>query len=464
MTGMPTSSSRRDYTLAVSADTWSRLHGHLVGSEAERMAFGYCSASSNRNKVRLHLHEVELPTDQEYAEQQSARVVLSAKDTIRYLIRAKGAAAFLDAHSHPFPWAPHPSLTDTEAAARQYDSLQGPAPGAALARIITSADGRVWAGVQTSPESPQPIRQIHVLGRTGMDVILPVNATPRESNTFPEMDRRTVACLGESRLAKTRDLTVGLIGLGGVGSMVARLLAGVVGELILIDPDHLEPHNAPRVWYASARSGGSKVSAAKSALVRAFPHLTVRTCAGSFPSRSANRYLAGVDFLFVCPDHNAVRYSASRFAAANLLPLIEVGCGGRAENGELSALGYHVRLQVPAAPCLACNGLDVSRLEDPATTEEKKRQGYIEDGAEIAGELAPLTTRAAADAVDVFLRYCTGYGGTPPLHLYNDSLHLKTLDLSDSYSSQPGCPSCDAADQWPRAPLHDIRPRKLRPL
>jgi len=44
------------------------------------------------------------------------------------------------------------------------------------------------------------------------------------------------------------------------------------------------------------------------------------------------------------------------------------------------------------------------RLEDPATTEEKKRRGYIEDGAEVAGELAPLTTRAAADAVDVFLR------------------------------------------------------------
>ena len=37
------------------------------------MAFGYCSASSNRDKVRLQLHEVELPMDQEYAEQHSTR-------------------------------------------------------------------------------------------------------------------------------------------------------------------------------------------------------------------------------------------------------------------------------------------------------------------------------------------------------------------------------------------------------
>jgi hypothetical protein len=157
-----------------------------------------------------------------------------------------------------------------------------------------------------------------------------------------------------------------------------------------------------------------------------------------------------VDFLFVCPDHNAVRFSASRFAAANLLPLIEVGCGGRSSgNGELSALGYHVRLQVPGGPCLACNGLDVSKLEEPGTTEAKKRQRYIEEGDEIAGELAPLTTRAAADAVDIFHRYCTGYCGTAPLHLYGDSLRLKTLDLTDSYSRQSGCPACGVSELWP---------------
>jgi hypothetical protein len=160
--------------------------------------------------------------------------------------------------------------------------------------------------------------------------------------------------------------------------------------------------------------------------------------------------LAGVDFLFVCPDHNAVRFSASRFAAANLLPLIEVGCGGKVTEDELSALGYHVRLQVPGGACLCCNGLDVTKLEDPSTSEAKKQYEYIEDGSDIPGELAPLTTRAAADAVDVFLRYCTGYAGTPPLHLYNDSLHLKTLDLTDSYSAQPGCPACGVADRWPQ--------------
>src|SRR5207253_7474198 len=48
----------------------------------------------------------------------SAEYFSAYLNTIPYLIRAKGAAAFVDAHSHPFPGAPYPSLTDNEAATR----------------------------------------------------------------------------------------------------------------------------------------------------------------------------------------------------------------------------------------------------------------------------------------------------------------------------------------------------------
>ena len=456
------SSTARDYTLVASAATWSRLHGYLVGRQAERMAFGYCSATSHRGRTRFLLHEVEFPADQDYSVQHSARVVLGATDTVRYLIRAKGAAAFLDAHSHPFPAAPYPSVTDNEGAVQQYASLQGPSPGAALVRIVMSADGRVWAAVHIGTESPEPIQEVHIHGKTGLELVLPVNRRTCGLKSFQEMDRRTLACLGEGGLSKMRGLTVGLIGVGGVGSMVARLLASIVGELILVDPDHIEPHNAPRVWFAGARSRGLKVVAAKRALRRAFPELTVRSSAHSFPSPSTIDLLSAADILVACPDHNAVRFSASRFAAANLLPLIEVGCGGRAMKGTLSALGYHVRLQVPGGPCLPCNGLDVGNLEDPSTTEARKRFGYVENGDQVAGELASLTTRAAADAVDIFQRYCTGYAGTPPLHLYSDSLRLRTLDLSDSYSPRPNCPICGVAEQWPPALQEEIAPSSIQ--
>jgi hypothetical protein len=50
-------------------------------------------------------------------------------------------------------------------------------------------------------------------------------------------------------------------------------------------------------------------------------------------------------------------------------------------------------------------------------------------------EAPPNLYEPAADAVDVFLRYATGYAGTAPLHLYNDSFHFRSLDLSRTFGS-----------------------------
>jgi hypothetical protein len=106
------------------------------------------------------------------------------------------------------------------------------------------------------------------------------------------------------------------------------------------------------------------------------------------------------------------------------------------------ALGYHVRFQVPGAACLACNGLDLRELEDPASSELKRRIGYVRDGEAVGGELVPLTTRAAADAVDLCFRYVTGYAAPVPRHLYVDALRWETVDATGAYRPQPGCPLC----------------------
>ena len=110
------------FHLVAPAALWDQLLQHLSGHE-ERMAFGYCSASRSAQGTRLLLRTVELPRDHEYAAQHPAGVVLGAAATIPYLLRAKGAAAMLDAHSHPFAEVPIPSRTDDEAAKHQYTSL-----------------------------------------------------------------------------------------------------------------------------------------------------------------------------------------------------------------------------------------------------------------------------------------------------------------------------------------------------
>jgi molybdopterin/thiamine biosynthesis adenylyltransferase len=444
------------FTLAVSAVMWHRLVSHLLEAGAEeRMAFGYCSAASASGKSRIVLNDSDFPEDGEYAVQHATGVVLSAAKTIPYLLKAAGSGAFLDAHSHPHSAFPRPSSVDDMAAASQFRALQATAPGGHLVRLILSTGGRVWAGVHQQPNRLQPIDRIDVLGPDGLRMILPVNSIA-EAHPFPPTDERTLDALGEEALSRLHGLTVGVIGVGGVGAMVARLLAGLVGRLVLVDGDDIAPSNVPRVWYAQARSRGKKVFLAGRALRRAFPRLAVHAIPDFFPSEAAENELAAADFLFVCPDHNAVRVSASRYAAAGMLPMIEVGCGGRTMAGRLSALGHHVRLQVPGGPCVSCNGLDLTRLEDPGTTAMKRRFGYLEGAEEMGGELAPLTTRAAADSVDMFLRYCTGYGGGAPLHLYCDAMNWKLIDLSDRYAPRADCPICGHPDQGEGASPHAV--------
>ena len=439
------------YQLVASASQWDRLMHHLAAPDAERMAFGYCTASRSARGVRLLLRDVALPGDHEYATQHSAGVVLDAVGTIPYLLRAKGAAALLDAHSHPWSEVPHPSRTDDAAAPPQYRSLQAVAPGGALLRIVLTRQGEIWAGILTSETRRETILQeVRVHGPEGVRIIHPVNTPAPTCPAVRAIDSRNLAMLGAANLARVRRLHIAVIGLGGVGSMVARLTAGLAARLILIDPDRLEPSNAPRLWYAGAASRGPKVVAAKRALERAFPDLTVTARVAAFPSPETTSLVQEADAVFACPDHNAVRVSASRLAADGMLPLIEVGCGGRREGGSLSALGYHVRLQIPDGPCLVCSGLDTSRLEDPESTREKRSLGYVDNAGEVAGELGCLTTRAAADAVDVLLRYWTGYAGPPPLHLYVDALRFKTLDLSRAFASREDCPVCGASSgRWP---------------
>lgn len=132
--------AEHEYTLLVSSETWARLVHHLRDSNAERMAFGYCSAFAGRRNTRLVLRDVAFPSDEEYSRQASAHVCLDAVKTVPYLMRAKDAGGFLDAHSHPFPGVPCPSPTDEIGARRQFAALQGPAPGAVLVRLIRSAD------------------------------------------------------------------------------------------------------------------------------------------------------------------------------------------------------------------------------------------------------------------------------------------------------------------------------------
>jgi molybdopterin/thiamine biosynthesis adenylyltransferase len=433
------------YSLVVSARDWDSWCQHFAVDD-ERMAFGYCGGNLTDERTELIVRATDLPGDHEYRRQSWGGVALKAGLAGPRLIRARGCAAFIDAHSHPFTDAPSPSSTDLGGAVTLRRILSDLAPGAALACLIFGRQSSVWAGVLSANGNLWgPVEQIVVLGLDRRTVVVPVNAhlgRLRSTN----WDARTLEVLGSQGASEVRRLKVVVIGGGGVGSAVIRQLSGYIDDIAIVDPDVVEAHNAPRLYnYAAGDEGQPKVWVHAREVLRAFPDVTIRTVQARFPSGGSLDLLKRADFVFCCPDNNLTRYAVCQGTARYFKPVIEVGCGGKKSEAGL-ALGYHVRLQVPGSACLACNGMDLRDLEDESSTEFKRQAGYVAGGEPVNGELMPLTTRAAADAVDLFFRYVTGYLPYVPRHLYADVANLRLIDATAGFRPQPGCTLCGDND------------------
>ncbi|WKX88058.1 hypothetical protein Q1695_008015 [Nippostrongylus brasiliensis] len=77
---------------------------------------------------------------------------------------------------------------------------------------------------------------------------------------------------------KIREKTVAVVGVGGVGSVVAEMLTRcAIGKLILFDYDKVELANMNRLFYQPHQSGLSKVEAARDTLLSINPDVQIET-------------------------------------------------------------------------------------------------------------------------------------------------------------------------------------------
>ena len=441
------------HRLLITEADYQKVLRHVGDCADERMAFLYCGSTSVAGRTDWLVRSADLPGDDEYRRQEPARVTLKSEAVVGRVLRARNAAGFVDVHSHPFADRPWPSHTDERGAEVQLNVLGDLAPGTTLLRMVIGREGSLFGEVRdTSHDAWLPLSEVLVLGRTGRVTVRPINSAEKKVVCVQELDARTSAVVGRA-IADLRNTRVLVIGAGGVGSAVLSQVAGLVGHIDIVDPDVIETHNLPRLYCATeADVGQPKAEASAQALDRRFSRLQVGSHVGHFPDGRSEEMFRAADFVFCCPDHHTVRWAAASLAARTMRPLVEVGCGGRrSEDGAITALGHHVRLQVPGGPCLACNGLDLARLEDPSSTATKVVAGYIEGDDTVQGELVTLTTRAATDAVDVFLRYVTSYAGNASGHMYFDAIHFTSLDLTGNYQSDPACSLCGEGDHALRA-------------
>ena len=133
--------------------------------------------------------------------------------------------------------------------------------------------------------------------------------------------------------------TVGIMGLGGLGTVVAGALARIgIGRLILADYDVVEPSNLNRQQYFVSHIGMKKTTAIKENLLQMNPYINITTVDERLSEESIPKIFSQVDVLAECFDDPVMKAAGLRAALTHLHSAGYVGSSGLAGYGNNNAI------------------------------------------------------------------------------------------------------------------------------
>ena len=135
------------------------------------------------------------------------------------------------------------------------------------------------------------------------------------------------------------EATVGIMGLGGLGTVVAGALARIgVGKLILADFDVVEPSNLNRQQYLISQIGRKKTDALKDNILQMNPYVTIKTVNSMLTEESIPHVFKDVDVLAECFDDPAMKAAALRSVLTFMPGTGYVGASGLAGYGDNNSI------------------------------------------------------------------------------------------------------------------------------
>jgi len=317
------------------------------------------------------------------------------------------------------------SSTDLESHQRGYpallDILEGD-PVGALVFAENAVAGEIW-----TPSGVHQLASLTVVG-PNHERLYPIR---KRSSAMPEETYNRQSLLFGARGQEIlKGAKVGVIGMGGVGSLINEWLARLgVGEIVVIDYDKADVSNNSRLvgatrWDAIAfllqsrhallRSLGDwlrrrKVFIGRRVAKVANPHIRYIAIPGEIATESVALQLKDCDFIFLCADSMQSRLVFNALVHQFLVPGVQIGAkvSVDAKSGDVTDIFCVSRPVYPDANggCLWCNQLiSPAKLQEEAVSaEQRKRQAYVDDPNIHAPSVITLNALAAAQAVNDFL-------------------------------------------------------------
>lgn len=276
------------------------------------------------------------------------------------------------------------------------------------ASCVMLPDGRLFGRFFNASVQAEPVYQISV---AGSDILNwwygdePEIAEEQQVRNLQTFGRKTIHLLSRMK--------IGVAGCSGTGSPIIEQLKRLgVGELVLVDPDHVDALNLNRIIGTTtedARKQRKKVDVMARGIAECGFGTRIKTFPSVISSREVVRELADCDCLFSCVDGAEGRHILNSLSAFYLIPLIDSGVRIEADGkGGIEGIFGSVHYIQPGGSSLLSRGqydLDVLKAEGIKRTnkEEYERNRYLARVNEYSPAVISINMQVASTAANEFL-------------------------------------------------------------
>jgi len=391
--------------------------------------------------------------------------MLTGQFVTEQIVRCRNAGlSYLAVHNHGGRDQVGFSSDDLASQRRGYPALLdvlGGRPVGALVFAQNAAAGSLWLSSDRQTE----ISETRILGSAIRLLYPSLPEPPRRRAEHYDRQARLFGDRGQDLLSR---LSVGVIGAGGVGSLVVEYLARLgVGTVVVVDPERIDPTNVPRVtgsthWDAMTwlrkpgrppwvrwigeRLAAPKVRIMRRLVRRANAVTRVDTHMADFVDDHIARQVLNNDFIVLAADSMQARLVFNAIVHAYLIPGVQIGAKVPVDSGtgDVGTVFTVSRPVTPSAGCLWCNGL-ISRSElqrEAETKEERKAQRYVADPTVVAPSVITLNGLAASQAVNDFLFTMMGLLEPDAAAHYVRHVPRERIVKFERPRRDPSCPHC----------------------
>lgn len=432
-----------------------RVQEHLFTEPGEHFGFLMAQAAEGpEGPIFLVENFHPIPDEQVRLSESGWEVSTEALlEAINAAVRTE--RALVEVHNHPGGWSSF-SPIDREGFEEFVPYVLDSLPERPYAATVWTKEG-VYGEYFPQDGEPGAVRSITEVGHN----LTQHAAGPPSEDPAPRFDRQEpwFTRAGQRQLAQLR---IAVAGLGGTGSQVVQNLAYLgIRDFLLIDHDAADQTNLNRLVTASHGDVETpKTILARRRIRSVASEARVQTFEKKIQSRAALDALKTADVAFGCVDNDGARLVLNELCLAYLNPLIDLGVGIEADEGDVREAGGRVAVVIPGGPCLHCMGeidTDEARyfLSDSSDQALAAELGYVEGVDEPAPAVVSLNAAVAASAVNEFALFTSGVRRPTPfteLDVLGTAYETVSQRLSPrEVEKKDGCVQCSVLGSGDRA-------------